>query len=130
LDYSFSGLKTSFYYQIKEWSNEKVGKNLNNLSASFQEAVFETLIIKFKKAIKFFKPKSLVASGGVMANLELRKKLRKMAKGFELPIYMPNQKYLNTDNAAMIGTVAFFKAKRGEFVEKIEELDRDPRLKL
>jgi len=130
LDYSFSGLKTSFYYQIKDWSSEKVGKNLNNLSASFQEAVFETLIIKYKKAIKFYKPKSLVASGGVMANLELRKKLRKMAKEFELPIYMPEMKYLNTDNAAMIGTVTFYKAKRGEFVKNIEELDRDPRLKL
>jgi N6-L-threonylcarbamoyladenine synthase len=130
LDYSFSGLKTSFYYQIKEWSEKKVGENLKNLSASFQEAVFETLIIKYKKAIKIYKPKSLVSSGGVMANLELRKKLRKMAKGFELPIYMPKMKYLNTDNAAMIGTVAYFKAKRGEFVENIAELDRDPRLKL
>jgi len=129
-DYSFSGLKTSFYYQIKDWPKEKISKNLNDLSATFQEAVFESLIIKFKKAIKENKVKSLLACGGVMANSRLRSKLRRMAKEFELPIYMPEMKYLNTDNAAMIGTVAYYKAKRKEFVKDIESLDREARLEL
>jgi len=129
-DYSFSGLKTSFYYQIREWPKEKIGENLANLSASFQDAVFDSLLIKFKKAIEFYNPKTLTASGGVVANLELRKRLRKLAKEFNTPLLMPAKKQFNTDNAAMIGVVGYYKALRGEFVENKEELDRNPRLGL
>jgi N6-L-threonylcarbamoyladenine synthase len=116
-DYSFSGLKTSFYYQIKDWPKEKIGKNLANLSATFQDAVFDSLLIKFKKAIEFYNPKTLLASGGVLANLELRKRLRKLAKETKTPIFMPVKKQFNTDNAAMIGIAAYYKALRKEFVE-------------
>ncbi|HOR01791.1 MAG TPA: tRNA (adenosine(37)-N6)-threonylcarbamoyltransferase complex transferase subunit TsaD [Candidatus Woesebacteria bacterium] len=130
LDYSFSGLKTSFYYQVKDWSKEKIASNLENLAASFQEAVLETLVRKFKLAAIKYQPKMLLASGGVMANLELRKKIRKMAKELDLPVLMPMDKKLNTDNAAMIGVAAYYKALRKEFVEDIDKLDRDPRLKL
>jgi len=127
-DYSFSGLKTSFYYQIKEWPKEKIGENLTNLSASFQDAVFDSLLIKFKKAIEFYNPKTLMASGGVLSNLELRKRLRKLAKDFNTPLLMPVKKQFNTDNAAMIGVTGYYKALRNEFVENKEELDRNPRL--
>lgn len=126
-DYSFSGLKTSFYYQIKDWPKEKIGQNLENLSATFQDAVFDSLLLKFKKAIEFYNPKTILASGGVVANLELRKRLRKMAKEFNTPLLMPVKKQFNTDNAAMIGLTAYYKALRNEFVEKKEELDRNPR---
>ena len=72
----------------------------------------------------------LLASGGVMANLELRKRLRKMAKELNLPILMPAQKNLNTDNAAMIGVAAYYKALRGELVKNVDKLDRDPRMEI
>ncbi|MDD2483230.1 MAG: tRNA (adenosine(37)-N6)-threonylcarbamoyltransferase complex transferase subunit TsaD [Candidatus Shapirobacteria bacterium] len=127
-DYSFSGLKTSFYYQIKDWPKEKIGENLTNLSATFQDAVFDSLLIKLKKAIEFYNPKTILASGGVMANLELRKRLRKLAKENNTPLFMPVKKQFNTDNAAMIGITAYYKALRNEFVENKEELDRNPRL--
>ncbi len=127
-DYSFSGLKTSFYYQIKEWPKEKIAKNLIDLSATFQNAVFDSLLLKFKKAIEFYKPKTLLASGGVLANLELRKRLRKLAKEMKTPILMPVKKQFNTDNAAMIGITAYYKALRKEFVKDKNSLDRDPRL--
>lgn len=130
LDYSFSGLKTSFYYKIKDWPKDKVFKNINDLAASFQNAVFDSLIIKFKLAIERHQPKSLMASGGVLANLQLRKELRKMAKEKGLEILMPFKKELNTDNAAMIGIVTYYKALRKEFVKNIDELDRDPRMKI
>lgn len=130
LDYSFSGLKTSFYYQIKDWSKDRIGKNLGNLAASFQEAVFEQLLRKYKLAIEKYQPKSLLACGGVMANLELRKRLRQLAKEVGLPIYMPVKKWLNTDNAAMIGVAGYYRAMRGEYVEEIEELDREPRARI
>jgi N6-L-threonylcarbamoyladenine synthase len=106
----------------------KVYQNLNDLAATFQNAVFETLLRKYKLAIEKYQPKLLLASGGVLANLELRKRLRKLAKEFGLPIFMPSHKNLNTDNAAMVGVVAYQKALRKEFVEEIESLDRDPRL--
>lgn len=129
-DYSFSGLKTSFYYQVKDWPKEKISANLADLAASFQEAVFDSLLIKYKLAIKEFKPKTLLANGGVLANRTLRKKLRKLAKEMNLPIYMPFKKELNTDNAAMIGVAGYYKALRQEFVEDIDGLDRMPRAEL
>ena len=128
LDYSFSGLKTSFYYKVKDWPKEKIYENLNNLAATFQNAVFETLLRKYKLAIEKYQPKMLLASGGVLANLELRKRLRKLAKEMNLPIYMPTHKNLNTDNAAMIGRVAYNKALLEEYVGDVDSLDRDPRL--
>ena len=126
-DFSFSGLKTSFYYQIKDWPKEKINSNLANLAADYQNAVFEHLIRKFKLAIEKYQPKTLIAAGGVMANLELRKRLRKMAKLYGLPILMPVKKILDTDNAAMIGVAGYYMAVRGEFVKDFEKLDRDPR---
>ena len=130
LDFSFSGLKTSFYYKIKDWGQERILKNVNDLAASFQNAVFDSLLRKFKLAIEKYELKTLLASGGVLSNLELRKSLRKLAKEKKLPIWMPAKKELNTDNAAMIGMVTYQKALRGEFVEYIDKLDRDPRFLL
>lgn len=130
LDYSFSGLKTSFYYKIKDWPKEKVASNLADLSASYQKAVFDSLIRKYKLAIEKYKPKTLLASGGVVSNMTLRKELRRLAKTANLPIFMPFKKVLNTDNAAMIGVAGYYKALRNEFVEDIEKLDRNPRLGL
>ena len=126
LDFSFSGLKTSFYYQIKDWPKEKVNKNLANLAADYQEAVFEHLIRKFKLAIEKYQPKNLMAAGGVLASLGLRKRLRQLAKEYKLPILMPAKKILNTDNAAMIGVAGYYKALRDEFDDPVT-LDRDPR---
>ena len=128
LNYSFSGLKTSFYYQVKDWPKNKIGKNLNNLAASFQDAVFDSLLIKYKKAIEFYKPKTLLASGGVMSNLELKKRIRRLAKENDIHLFLPVKKEFNTDNAAMIGIVGFYKAQKKEFVKNKEDLDRDPRL--
>ncbi|MFA5828758.1 MAG: tRNA (adenosine(37)-N6)-threonylcarbamoyltransferase complex transferase subunit TsaD [Candidatus Shapirobacteria bacterium] len=130
LDYSFSGLKTSFYYKIKDWPKDKVAQNLHDLAASYQAAVFEMLLRKFKLAIEKCEPKSLMACGGVMANVTLRKQLRMLARKFKLPIFMPYTKILNTDNAGMIGVAGYFKAMRGEFVKDIEGLDRNPRAQL
>jgi len=128
LDYSFSGLKTSFYYKIKDWTKERIFKNVNDLAATFQDAVFETLLRKFKLAIEKYEPKMILASGGVIANLELRKRLRKLAKEKQLPLLMPFKKELNTDNAAMIGIATYYKSLKKEFVKDIEKLDRDPRM--
>ena len=129
-DYSFSGLKTSFYYKVKDLDKKFIIDNLENLAATYQEAVFDSLIIKLEKAIEYYEPKMLLAAGGVMANETLRKKLRDIAKKHYLKIYMPAKRILNTDNAGMIGVAAYYKMLRSEFVERPEELDRNPRLEL
>jgi len=128
LNYSFSGLKTSFYYKIKDWPEEEINKNLFNLAASFQEAVIEMLVRKFRLATVKYQPKMLTASGGVMANKELRRRLREMAKKLGRKIYLPAKKELNTDNAAMIGVAGFYRAKGGRWVNEVDKLERQPRM--
>jgi len=129
LDYSFSGLKTAFYYQIRDWPKNKINRHLADLAASFQEAVFTTLLRKFSLTIEKFHPASLLLSGGVAANLTLRKKTRSLAKKYQLPLYMPFKKELNTDNAAMIAIAAFYQAQRGKYLNP-QNLDVNSRLEL
>lgn len=129
LDYSFSGLKTAFYYQIKDWPKTKINKHLADLAASFQTAVFDTLLRKFSLAIEKYHPACLLLSGGVAANLTLRKRIRQLAKTHKLPLYLPFKKELNTDNAAMIALAAYYQAKRGDYADP-QNLDIDSRAEL
>lgn len=125
LNFSFSGLKTSFYYKVRGMEKEEVDKHLRDLAASYQKAVFDHLERKFKLAIIKLEPKMVGATGGVLANLTLRKRLRKMAKVTGREILFPAKKIYNTDNAAMIGLVGGWKAARGEF-DEIDSLDIKP----
>ena len=68
LNFSFSGLKTSFYYFLKKMNEKEKIKKIRELSSSFQQAVFETLIIKMENAIKKTGIKNLALVGGVSAN--------------------------------------------------------------
>lgn len=128
LNFSFSGLKTSFYYFLKK--NPVSKKNLAQLASSFQEAVFDSLLIKTERAINKTKINRLLVVGGVSANLYLRKKFRHLIKKLGGEIYFPPFKYLTGDNAAMIGVSAYYKAKKGLIISDFERLDRQPRLLL
>jgi len=128
LNFSFSGLKTSFYYFLKE--NPTQRSNIKSLASSFQEAVFDTLIKKTERAIKLTTINQLIVVGGVAANLRLRKLMRNLAKKYQGEVMFPTYKYLNGDNAAMIGVVAGYKAKLDKFVKNIDEIDRIPRMTL
>jgi len=130
LNFSFSGLKTSFYYFLKKMKEEEKIKNVRELLSSFQQAVFETLIIKTEKAIKKTGIKNLALVGGVSANLYLRKLFRNLAKKYNGQVLFPAFKYLAGDNAAMIGVVASFKAKKNLSVSDIKNFDRMPRMSL
>jgi len=128
LNFSFSGLKTSFYYFLKKMNGEQKIKKIRELSSSFQQAVFDTLIIKTEKAIKKTGINNLALVGGVSANLYLRKLFRQLAEKYQGQVLFPSFKYLTGDNAAMIGVVASFKAKKNLFVSDIKDLDRMPRM--
>jgi len=126
---SFSGLKTSFYYQIKDWDVDKRMQYLSNLAATFQNAVFDHLERKFSLIIDEYKPLSLLASGGVLANVLLRTRLRRLARRKHLPLYLPYSKKLNTDNAAMIALAGYHQFKRIGSSD-IENIDISPRFEL
>jgi len=130
LNFSFSGLKTACLYKIKEQRTKIKDKKqfMADFCASFEKAAIETLIVKLKKAIGKYNPKQIVLGGGVIANLKLRKEVRKVCKKLSLPVFIPNRKTLFTDNAAMIGVCAWYQAQRGDFVKNISKLDRLPNL--
>lgn len=130
LDFSFSGLKTAFYYSLNKMENDEKAKKLKELSSSFQEAVFETLEKKLQLAIKKTKINRVVVGGGVSANQYLRSILRRLLKKYNGLVLFPPFKYLTGDNAAMIGVAAYYKAQKGLFVKNVDILDRIPRLRL
>lgn len=130
LNFSFSGLKTSFYYFLKNQEAKTPLSGVKLLASSFQEAVFDTLIKKTEMAIKKIGINRLIISGGVIANLRLRNLMRSMVKKYQGEVLFPSNRYLTGDNAAMIGVVAGYKAEKGLFVKDIDKLDRVPRLSL
>ncbi len=130
LNFSFSGLKTSFYYFVKKMSDKERATKVRELASSFQEAVFDSLLNKTEKAIRETGINRLVVGGGVIANQYLRKKLRQLTKRNRGEAIFPPFKYLTGDNAAMIGVVAYYKAKKGILAVDPSKLDRIPRLSL
>ena len=86
----------------------------------------DTIILK-----KLLTPskEDLIKELGAIA-LDGRKRVEKLGKVKGLPVYLPQLRSLNMDNAAMIGVAAYYKVKRGEVVEKLEELEREARAKL
>lgn len=106
-NFSFSGLKTSVLYYLRDHKNVLNDEKLKaDVCASFEEAAFDVLIQKSKRAIKEFNAKSILLSGGVAANKLLRKKIKKMAKEEKVLFFAPPFIY-NTDNAAMIAVAAY-----------------------
>lgn len=110
-DFSFSGIKTSVLYFLREIEFEKNRneKLISDICASFQEAVTESLLRKTVLVAKHHNIKTITLSGGVSANSELKRKFYDLkSKGYK--IFIPPKEYL-TDNAAMIGYTALLKYK-------------------
>jgi len=117
-DYSFSGLKTSFLYflrdQIKTNKNF-IEENKNDLCASLQKTIVDILFDKLKKAAKDYNINEIAISGGVSANSAVRNSMQYFAKKLGWNIYLPKFSY-TTDNAAMIAITGYYKYKNKEFV--------------
>jgi N6-L-threonylcarbamoyladenine synthase len=111
-DFSFSGIKTSVLYYLKNnFGSDRSALPLNDIAASFQSAVTGSLIEKTIKAAKDHNIKIIAVSGGVSANSGLRNGFNEYEKkGYR--IYFPEKIY-STDNAAMIGYNAYLKYKSG-----------------
>lgn len=114
LDFSFSGLKTALLYELKkdmDW-----GKRIPEYCHEFQQAVIDVLISKTLKAAKKHKIKTVLLSGGVSANKELRIQLEQAVKNnlSNTNFFVPDLKY-TTDNAVMIAVNGYYKALRKKY---------------
>ncbi|HTA81730.1 MAG TPA: tRNA (adenosine(37)-N6)-threonylcarbamoyltransferase complex transferase subunit TsaD [Bacteroidia bacterium] len=119
LDFSFSGLKTSFLYLIRDETkkdSEFVSKRQNDLCASFQYSVVNILIDKLKLASEQTGIKEIAIAGGVSANSGLRDALKVTGDKLGWNIFIPKMAYC-TDNAAMIAITGYFKYLNKEFVD-------------
>ena len=120
-DFSFSGLKTAVLRQV-----QKIDKTLPvaDLAASFQASVVDVLTVKTARAVSQFDATAVILSGGVSANLALRKAMQSEA---ERPVLIPPI-HLCTDNAAMIAACAYWRFQAGQ--RDNWEMDVEPSLTL
>lgn len=110
LDYSFSGLKTSVLYTLEKCQNEDpdfIHKHLNDIAASVQQAIVDTLLKKVKMALEETECKHLAVAGGVSANSGLRKALKNLTDSMNIKLYVPKPAYC-TDNGAMIAIAGYY----------------------
>ncbi len=116
-DYSFSGLKTSFLYFLRDELKkdaEFIDKNKEDLCASLQKTIIDILMDKLLKAAKDLNIKEVAVAGGVSANSGLRKAFEEYSQKYGWKIHIPKFSY-TTDNAAMIAITGYFKYLDGEF---------------
>lgn len=111
LDYSFSGLKTSFLYTLRDavkLDPDFVEKNRADLAASLQRTIIEILIDKLDKAVKQTGVKSVAIGGGVSANSGVRQAVADYCDRNGLKAFIPERAF-TTDNAAMVAIAGYFK---------------------
>ena len=116
-DYSFSGLKTSFLYFLRDKTKENplfIENEINHLCASLQNTIVEILLEKLEKAAIDNGITTIALAGGVSANSALRLGIAKLAEKYNWETFIPNLSY-TTDNAAMIAITGYYKFLNGEF---------------
>ena len=116
-NYSFSGLKTSFLYFLRDNLKENenfIEENKADLCASLQKTIIDILINKLKRAAKDLKITEIAVAGGVSANSGLRNALLDLGRRHRWKVHIPPFAY-TTDNAAMVCQAGYFKFLDGEF---------------
>ena len=117
LDYSFSGIKTSLLYFLRDRMKENpdfVEQNKADICASFQKALIDILMKKLILAVKQTGITQVAIGGGVSANSGLRNRIAEEGKKRGWKTFIPEFKF-TTDNAAMIAISGLYKYRRGEF---------------
>lgn len=116
-DYSFSGLKTSFLYTIRDnIKNEPdfVDRRKADLAASLQKTIIDILLDKLSKAVKETKVKAVAIGGGVSANSGVRAAIDDFCNRRNIKAWIPKRTF-TTDNAAMVAIAGYFKYLNGDF---------------
>jgi N6-L-threonylcarbamoyladenine synthase len=117
LDFSFSGLKTSFLYFLRDRMRENksfIPDHRNDLCASIQEAIIDSLMQKLIIAAVETGIKDIALAGGVSANTGLRAAVNKLGSQKGWRVFIPAVQYA-TDNAAMIAITGYYKYLNGQF---------------
>ena len=117
LDYSFSGLKTSFLYTLRDEvakNPDFVEENKADLAASLQKTIIDILMDKFALAVEQTGIKTIAIGGGVSANSGVRQRVQEFADKHGLEAFIPKRSF-TTDNAAMIAVAGHFKYLKKEF---------------
>lgn len=118
-DFSFSGVKTSFLYFIRDQVKEDpdfVQKNLADICASYQNHLVNILVKRLKEVMKQKNLRQVALAGGVSANSELRRRVQELGRELDARVFIPPFEYC-TDNAAMIGIAAYYKLLKGEVAD-------------
>ncbi|MDD5021197.1 MAG: tRNA (adenosine(37)-N6)-threonylcarbamoyltransferase complex transferase subunit TsaD [Endomicrobiaceae bacterium] len=127
-DFSFSGIKTAVLNYSKKV--DITDKNvINDICAGFRQAVAETIIYKSFEAAEKYNLKTIALGGGVASNSLIRKMFKVTAKNKKVKVFIPSPVYC-TDNASMIGLVAYYKYKKSGFKKNIDSLNPKPSLDL
>lgn len=116
-DYSFSGLKTSFLYLLRDElavDPDFVNKNKAHLAASLQAAIVDILMNKLRKAVKDSGINRVAVAGGVSANSAVRQAFLDHSARYGWKVYIPEFSF-TTDNAAMVAITGYFKYQNGEY---------------
>jgi len=125
LDFSFSGVKTAvlYYCRGQDMKGEDKVDSMSegekaDIAASFQEAIIDVLLKKTQRAVEKIGANTILLGGGVAANSELRARLQKMCDEAEEPkkLLVAPKQYC-TDNAVMVGSLAYYKYKAGLFTD-------------
>ncbi len=116
-DYSFSGIKTSFLYFLRDRIAENpnfIKEHQSDLCASIQHCIVSFLLKKLTKAMKDTGISQVAIAGGVSANSYLRSQLEELGKKYHWDVYIPKLQFC-TDNAAMVGIAGYFKYLNNNF---------------
>lgn len=113
-NFSFSGLKTSLIYRTKRDEKLLLKENIPRLAAGFQRSVVKVLTEKTIRAAKEYETDSILISGGVAANSELRKEFLRKASENNIKIYIPPL-YLCMDNAVMVACLGYYRFLEGKY---------------
>ncbi len=128
-DFSFSGLKTSILYFIRDNVAKNPGfvqQNLNDICASVEKRVTTILLNKLSKAAQAYNIKDVALAGGVSANTGLRQGLQALCERNNWRCFIPKLEYC-TDNAAMIAIAGYYKYLKGDFAgQEVVPLARYP----
>lgn len=118
-NYSFSGIKTSFLYFLRDRLAENpdfIEENKSDLCASIQKCIVGFLLKKFEKAALDMGIRQVAIAGGVSANSYLRSQLQLIGEKHHWDVFVPKFQFC-TDNAAMVGIAGYFKYLKGEFAD-------------
>ncbi|MBW3129169.1 tRNA (adenosine(37)-N6)-threonylcarbamoyltransferase complex transferase subunit TsaD [Hymenobacter profundi] len=129
-DFSFSGLKTSVLYFLRQQTQQNaefVQENLADLCASIQYTIIQTLLRQLRRAAHDQQLRQIALAGGVAANSGLRTALQELAAEEGWQVFIPDFEFC-TDNAAMVAMTGHFQYQAGQFSNQL--ISPDPRLKL